>query len=78
MPVGVNPNQEFLEFLLGNGDIRKSNNFGVIFSLELQYPGIFAKIMSDFNKAKSFRETLDEKEFDELMNMGRAQDNGGY
>lgn len=61
MPLDVEPNQEFLEFLLGNGDIRKSNNFAVMFRLRLQYPGIFTKVMSDFEKAKSYRNTLDEK-----------------
>ena len=35
-------------------------------------------LLEYISKALLDRETLDEKEFDELMNMGRNQENGGY
>lgn len=66
--------QEFLDFIIKEDVIkvkdqsgrtvkkeRKLSNLELLIKLEKQYPGIFIKVMTDFSKAKSFRECLDEK-----------------
>ena len=60
MPLDVAPNQEFLKFLLIQGDKKKFQNLELILNLERNYPGMFIKVMSNFDKAKSYRETLDD------------------
>lgn len=73
MPVCVEPSQEFLKFISQekakkqkdeNGNtIRKGTsleNLEMILNLERNYPGMFAKVMNNFDNAKSYRESLDE------------------
>ncbi len=74
MPLDVVPNQEFLKFISIQGDKKNFQNLELILNLEgnlnnisyddfevdESYPGIFTKVMSNFNKAKSYRDTLDE------------------
>lgn len=59
MPPGVTPNQEFLKFISIQEDKRIFPNLELILSLEEEYPGIFMKVMSNFDSAKSYRESLD-------------------
>ncbi len=73
MPFDVTPNQEFLEFISqeevkkikdeqGN-TIKKETSFSnleLILNLERNYPSMFMKVMSNFDDAKSYRESLDE------------------
>ena len=74
MPLGSKPNQEFLKFISeenvkrqkdedGNNISKEKNleNLELILNLERNYPGMFIKVMSNFDDAKSYRESLDEK-----------------
>lgn len=60
LPIDVEPNQDFIKFISLQGDKKNFQNLQLLLSLEKDYPGIFIKVMSNFNKVKSFRETLDE------------------
>lgn len=60
MQFDVAPNQEFLKFISIQGDKNKVQNLDLILSLERNYPGMFVKVMSNFDEAKSYRETLDD------------------
>lgn len=60
MPLDVVPNQEFLEFISIQGDKKNLQNLELILNLERNYPGMFIEVMSNFDKAKSYRETLDD------------------
>lgn len=60
MPLDVIPNQEFLKFISIQGDKKAFQNLELILSLEKKYPGMFAKVMTNFDKAKLYRNTLDE------------------
>jgi len=60
MPLDVEPNQEFLKFISIQGDKKKFQNIELLLNLERNYPGIFIKVMAEFDKAKSRRESLDE------------------
>lgn len=57
MPLDVQPNQEFLEFISIQGDKKNLQNLDLILELESSYPSIFTKVMSNFNRAKHFIET---------------------
>ena len=60
MPLDVVPNQEFLEFISIQGDKKNLQNLDLILNLERNYPGMFIKVMSNFDEAKSYIETLDD------------------
>ena len=60
MPLDVVPNQEFLKFISIQGDKKNLQNLDLILNLERNYPGMFIKVMSNFDEAKSYRETLDD------------------
>ena len=60
MPIDVVPNQEFLKFISIQGDKKNLQNLELILNLERNYPGMFIKVMSNFDEAKSHRETLDD------------------
>lgn len=60
MPFNVVPNQEFLKFLSVQGDKKKLQNLELILNLEQEYPGMFIKVMSNFDDAKSYRESIGE------------------
>ena len=74
MPLDVKPNQDFLKFLShedvkkikdGQGNtIKKETGFSnleMLLDLERNYPGMFTKVMSNFDNAKSYRDCLDER-----------------
>lgn len=52
--------QEFLKFLSIQGQNKQFQNIDLLLDLEINYPGIFIKTMTNFTDAKSYRETLDE------------------
>ena len=54
------PNQEFLKFILVQSSRKKFDNLNLLLELESKYKGIFAKVMSNFDTAKSFKQTLDD------------------
>lgn len=54
------PNQELLKFLSLQGEKKNFSNLETILNLEEIYPGIFAKIMTNFEDVKGYRESLDE------------------
>lgn len=60
MPLDVAPNQEFLKFISIQGDKKNLQNLEMILNLERNYPGMFIKVMTNFDDAKSYRESLDE------------------
>lgn len=60
MPLDVVPNQEFLKFISIQGDKKDLQNLELILHLERNYPGMFIKVMSNFDDANSYRESLDE------------------
>lgn len=60
MPLDTVPNQDFLKFLSQQGDKRKLPNLEMILNLENRFPGMFVKVMLNFDKARLFRESLDE------------------
>jgi len=60
MPLDVAPNQEFLKFISIQGGKKKLQNLEIILNLEKNYPGMFIKVMTNFDNAKSYRESLDE------------------
>ena len=60
MPLDVKLNQEFLQFISIQGNKKSLPNLELLVNLEKTYPGMFAKVMSNFDEAKSYRETLDD------------------
>lgn len=60
MPFDVKPNQEFLKFISIQGNKKNLPNLELILNLNEIFPGMFVKVMSNFNGAKSYRESLDE------------------
>ena len=60
MPLDVAPDQEFLKFISIQGDKKNFQNLEMILNLERNYPGMFIKVMTNFEDAKSYRESLDE------------------
>lgn len=61
MPIDIQPNQDFLKFISIQGDKKNFQNLEMVLNLERNYPGMFIKIMTNFEEARSYRETLDEK-----------------
>lgn len=60
MPLDVTTNQEFLKFISIQGEKKSLQNLEMILNLERNYPGMFIKVMTNFDVAKLYRETLDE------------------
>lgn len=68
MPFLMNPSQEFLKFISVSNACKISNagkvktfpNLELLVYLERNYPNIFAKVMSNFDEVKEYRNTLDE------------------
>ena len=60
MPLDVEPNQEFFKFIAIQRDKKNFQNLEMILNLEINYPGMFIKVMTNFEDAKSYRESLDE------------------
>ena len=60
MPIDSEPNQEFLKFISIQGDKKNLQNLEMILNLERNYPGMFIKVMTNFDDAKSHRESLNE------------------
>ena len=60
MPFETEPNQDFLKFISVK-DKDKFENLELLTSLERNHPGMFIKIMGNFEEAKSFRDCLDEQ-----------------
>lgn len=60
MSLDTKPNQEFLKFISIQGDKKNFQNLDLILNLERNYPGMFIKVMSNFDDAKSYRESLNE------------------
>lgn len=60
MPLDVVPNQEFLKFISIHGEKKNLENLEMLLNLERNYPLIFIKVMTNFDEAKSYRETLDD------------------
>lgn len=59
LPFDTEPNQEFLKFISLKGK-EKFENLELLMSLEKDHPGMFIKVMSNFEEARSFRDCLDE------------------
>ena len=73
MPLGVKPSQEFLKFISEETIKKKKDekgrtipretrleNLEMLIQLERRHPGMFIKVMTNFEDAKSYRLTLDE------------------
>ena len=61
MPLDTEPNQEFLKFISIQVSENKFTNLEKILNLEEKYPGMFMKVMVNFDHAKSYRKSLNEK-----------------
>lgn len=62
MPFGTKPNQDFLKFISKRrGKEKKFENVDILLELEEKYPGIFARIMTNFDSVKEYRNILDER-----------------
>ena len=62
------PNQDFLEFISSNGN----GNLRTLFVLEKDYPGIFAKAISSFDKVKNRRTTIGKDGKNEVISWEKA------
>lgn len=62
------PNQDFLEFISSNG----YGNLRMLFILEKDYPGIFAKAISNFDKVKNRRTTIGGDGKNEVISWEKA------
>lgn len=60
MPIDAPASQDFLNFISLQSDKRKFENLEMIMALERNYPGMYIKVMSNFDNAKSYRDCLDE------------------
>lgn len=73
LPIGTKPDQAFVKFIAeektvkekdeSGRTIKKGNKFenlDMLMSLEQSHPGMLIKVMTNFEEAKSFRDTLDE------------------
>ncbi len=58
MPLDVQPNQEFLKFISIQGDKKNLQNLDLILNLERNYPGMFIKVMSNFDKVQKKRTNI--------------------
>lgn len=55
------PNQDFLKFISQVGDKKKFSNLELLLNLNKSHPGMFVKVMTNFDRAKTFRTTLNEQ-----------------
>lgn len=53
------PNQDFINFISVKDDKKTYGNLGLLLNLEMAYPGIFIKTMSDFDSVKLCRDSID-------------------
>ena len=60
MPLGVEPNQDFLKFLSIKGKGGNFENLETLIELNKKYRGLISKVMQDFNTVKSYRESVNE------------------
>lgn len=60
LPLGTKPDQDFLQFISLKGGKGKFENLDMLMSLEANHPGMMIKVMTNFDEAKSYRDTLDE------------------
>jgi len=75
MPIGLIPNQEFFRWIshLESKKVKRGtykekrtiilryDNLELLIKLEEEFPGIFATVMSDFERAKGFRKSINEE-----------------
>ena len=60
MPLDVETNQEFLKFLSAQGEKKNLPNLELLINLERTFPGLFIRVMSNFDEAMALRDTLDD------------------
>ncbi len=60
MPLGVEPNQDFLKFLSIKGKGGNFENLETLIELNKKYRRLISKVMQDFNAVKSYRESASE------------------
>ena len=60
MPFDIKPNEDYLKFLSVCDKKNNYVNVHILLNLEKDYPGIFTKVMSNFNEVKQYRITLNE------------------
>ena len=58
MPLDVVPNQDFLKFISIQEDKKNLKNLDLILNLDKKYPGMFIKVMSNFDKVQKKRKEL--------------------
>ena len=59
IPLGFEPSQEFLKFISQQGAGGELENLDMLLTLNAGgYPGVFAKVMTQFDKVKKYRTTL--------------------
>lgn len=61
LPIGTKPDQAFFTFISQKGGKAKFENLDLLMELETNHPGMFIKVMTNFEEAKSYRETLNEE-----------------
>lgn len=57
--IDVEANQKFLKFISQTVGRKKFENLEMLLRFEQQYSGLFARVMSNFERAEKYRETLD-------------------
>lgn len=57
----IKPSQDLIKFLSTKGESKNLPNIDMLETLEIKYPGIFAKVISNFEDVKGLRIGLDEK-----------------
>ena len=60
LPFNLKPNQEFLKFIAQIGEKKNFSNLELLINLNRLHPGMFVKVMSNFDKVKTYRTTLNE------------------
>lgn len=63
MQLDIKSNTQFLEFISMLGNKEKNINLEMLLNLEKDYPGIFVKVMTEFDNARLYRDSLDERGF---------------
>lgn len=61
IPANIKPDQNFLHFISQIRGRKRFINLESLLGLEKKYPGIFSRVMFNFEQAENYRETLDEK-----------------
>lgn len=57
----IKPSQDLIKFLSTKGENKNLPNIDMLETLEIKYPGIFAKVIGNFEEVKGLRIGLDEK-----------------